>query len=199
MASEESKQSILQAAKSIFSKKGYSGTSIRDIASLAKVNHAIIRYHFGNKEGLWLSVVNDLLMEGMVMRKDHPFDPDFTDKTSILQSIRDFIRIRVAYFSEKPELIKLIYLINLEGGERFEKMDMLVRQAYWGTQEIVNTMIDTGLIKKINFTDLYFMLPALMGGRFINPNFDVDLGGNKIDLDKVIDSQTDLIMQFITK
>jgi len=199
MAGEDSKLAILNAAKSIFSRKGYTGTSIRDIANLASVNHAIIRYHYGNKEGLWIAVVSDLIQEGVNLRLQYPFTPDTTDRASLIKSIREFTRIRIAHFSAKPELVKLIFLINLEGGERFERMDSLLRQAYAGTQEIVGKMITTGVLKDINFNDLYFMLPSLMGGRFIHPNFDVDDKGNKIDIEEVIDGHTDLVMQFIIK
>jgi|GEM_PF-2714587 len=199
MAGEESKVAILSAAKSIFSSRGFTGTSIRDIANLAKVNHAIIRYHFGSKEGLWLAVMMDLITEGTNLRKNHPFDPDMKDRASIIRSIRDFLRVRVAHYSKKPEFIKMIYLINLEGGERFEQMDVLLRQAYQGTQSILKKMIATGVFKDINLTDLYFLLPALTGGRFIHPRFDQDLDGNKMDIEEVIDSHTDLIMQFIIK
>ncbi|WP_066063463.1 forespore capture DNA-binding protein RefZ [Neobacillus soli] len=46
------KEAIVKAAIVLFNSNGYSGTSIRDIASLAKVNTATIAYHFGNKPGL---------------------------------------------------------------------------------------------------------------------------------------------------
>ncbi|WP_312469985.1 forespore capture DNA-binding protein RefZ [Neobacillus sp.] len=46
------KEAIVKAAISLFHANGYSGTSIRDIASLAKVNTATIAYHFNNKTGL---------------------------------------------------------------------------------------------------------------------------------------------------
>lgn len=49
---KDSKEEIVKAAVSLFNSNGYSGTSIRDIASLAKVNSATIAYHFENKLGL---------------------------------------------------------------------------------------------------------------------------------------------------
>ncbi|MED4203054.1 forespore capture DNA-binding protein RefZ [Neobacillus mesonae] len=49
---KNSKDAIVRAAILLFNSKGYSGTSIRDIASLAKVNTAAIAYHFDNKAGL---------------------------------------------------------------------------------------------------------------------------------------------------
>ncbi|ETI66363.1 forespore capture DNA-binding protein RefZ [Neobacillus vireti] len=49
---ENAKEAIVKAAISLFNSNGYSGTSIRDIASLANVNPAAIAYHFKNKTGL---------------------------------------------------------------------------------------------------------------------------------------------------
>ncbi|NRD76126.1 forespore capture DNA-binding protein RefZ [Bacillus sp. BRMEA1] len=49
---KDSKDQILKAAILLFNSKGYDGTSIRDIASLAKVNSATIAYYFENKAGL---------------------------------------------------------------------------------------------------------------------------------------------------
>lgn len=49
---KDSKSEIVKAAIELFNSNGYSGTSIRDIAELAKVNPATIAYHFENKKGL---------------------------------------------------------------------------------------------------------------------------------------------------
>lgn len=49
---KNSKEEIVQAAIALFQTKGYSGTSIRDIANKAKVNTANISYYFQNKHGL---------------------------------------------------------------------------------------------------------------------------------------------------
>ncbi|MCM2531406.1 forespore capture DNA-binding protein RefZ [Neobacillus pocheonensis] len=49
---KNSKDAIVNAAISLFNSNGFSGTSIRDIAELAKVNTATIAYYFDNKLGL---------------------------------------------------------------------------------------------------------------------------------------------------
>lgn len=49
---KNAKDEIIRAAIILFNSKGYSGTSIRDIAKLAKVNTATIAYYFDNKAGL---------------------------------------------------------------------------------------------------------------------------------------------------
>ena len=44
------KESILKSSKELFAKKGYKGTSIRDICSDAGAAVSAIKYHFGSKE-----------------------------------------------------------------------------------------------------------------------------------------------------
>jgi TetR/AcrR family transcriptional regulator len=49
---ERTKQRILEAAIDEFSRKGYAGARVADIATLAGVNQQLISYYFGGKEGL---------------------------------------------------------------------------------------------------------------------------------------------------
>lgn len=46
-------QRILKAATSLFSRKGFAGTSVGDIAKKIKINQPLIYYYFPNKEALW--------------------------------------------------------------------------------------------------------------------------------------------------
>jgi AcrR family transcriptional regulator len=53
----DTKVRLLEAAKALFIRKGFSGVSIREIAREAKANSALISYYFGDKEGLFKSVL----------------------------------------------------------------------------------------------------------------------------------------------
>ena len=44
---------LLDIAEVLFSEHGYAMTTVRDIATRAKVNQALINYHFQNKKGLF--------------------------------------------------------------------------------------------------------------------------------------------------
>ena len=48
------RQQILQAAMGLFARRGFNGTTTREIARRARVNEAIIFRHFPSKEDLYL-------------------------------------------------------------------------------------------------------------------------------------------------
>lgn len=48
---------ILEVAEILFAEKGFDGTSIRNIAKVAKINIAMISYYFGSKERLLESLI----------------------------------------------------------------------------------------------------------------------------------------------
>lgn len=60
-SSPETRAALIDAALHCFAKYGYEATSIRLVASMAGKNASLIFYHFGNKEGLYRQVVEDLL------------------------------------------------------------------------------------------------------------------------------------------
>ncbi len=53
----DKKGHILNNALKLFCQKGFDGTSVRDIASEADVNLAMINYYFGSKEKLFQNVI----------------------------------------------------------------------------------------------------------------------------------------------
>jgi AcrR family transcriptional regulator len=54
---ETNKDKIIQTAIDLFSAKGFKGTSIRDIARAMGMSISSIYHYFGNKEGLWLAIL----------------------------------------------------------------------------------------------------------------------------------------------
>lgn len=48
---------LIEVAVGLFAARGYAGTSIRDIAQAAGSSVANVYHHFGNKEDLWLAIL----------------------------------------------------------------------------------------------------------------------------------------------
>ncbi len=57
MASEDTRERLLNAAEQLFAERGISSTTLRALTKAAKVNLAAVHYHFGSKEGLLDAVV----------------------------------------------------------------------------------------------------------------------------------------------
>lgn len=55
----ENREKIMRAARSLFSERGFEGVSIREIASAASVNIAMVSYYFGGKEGLYFECISE--------------------------------------------------------------------------------------------------------------------------------------------
>src|SRR6059058_1578092 len=49
----DKKTHIIESAMELFAEKGFEGTSIRDLATKADVNVAMVNYYFGSKEKLF--------------------------------------------------------------------------------------------------------------------------------------------------
>ena len=50
---DNTREKIIQNAKKLFAKYGFSETSMAKIATTAKINQSLIFHHFKNKSNLW--------------------------------------------------------------------------------------------------------------------------------------------------
>lgn len=55
------RDTILDEAEGLFAERGFSATSVRQIAEAADVNPAMIHYYFGNKEALLRTVLEEAI------------------------------------------------------------------------------------------------------------------------------------------
>lgn len=71
-------ESLLRAAADRFARRGYHGTTVEAIARQAGVNKALVSYHFGGKEQLYLAVRRRVLglFSGMDPAKEDPAPSD---------------------------------------------------------------------------------------------------------------------------
>lgn len=67
---DDTRDALLRAATAIFGRDGFDAASTRAIARAAGVNQALIGYHFGGKEGLYLAV-----FDAIATRMQRELDP----------------------------------------------------------------------------------------------------------------------------
>jgi AcrR family transcriptional regulator len=73
-----SKHRIIETAIDLFSTKGFKGTSIRDIARSLNMSNSNLYHYFGNKEGLWLAILehsSEAILEDLRWASEMETDP----------------------------------------------------------------------------------------------------------------------------
>jgi len=75
--SERSQDAILQAALKLFSKQGFRGTSIREIATEAGLSTGNVYHHFPDKEALFITLLDQYWQA--IASPDFPFNKALAD------------------------------------------------------------------------------------------------------------------------
>lgn len=106
---DTTKDKILAAARSLFVRHGFAGTSMGNIAKLAEINHSLIFHHFKNKETLWVSVKQCIVKEANQQTNTLP-DADLP-LVDFLNAL--FLRT-VCFYRENPDIQRMISWQRLE-------------------------------------------------------------------------------------
>jgi len=80
---------IMEAAGEIFADEGFERATIRKICSRAMVNVASVSYHFGDKEGLYLSVLRHYREKA---NREYPPDRDIDAASSPEERLMAYVR-----------------------------------------------------------------------------------------------------------
>jgi len=105
----KTRQAIIKAAKNLFVKKGFSGTSMSDIAKQAKVNQSLIHHHFGSKKSLWYAV-RDRLYDHYFNASSDFFANNSDEPELQLEAI---LTMRFDFLKQHPEVARFLSWQNL--------------------------------------------------------------------------------------
>ena len=122
---EDRRQQIIDAAKSLFSDKGFSATGLREIAEMAQVSTGNIYNYFKNKE----EIFHAMLDPEMIMKNY----PDFTALVN-----KDF----PANFNEIIAMMKTVIDENIEDYRLF--FIDLIELGGKNTNNVLQALIDLG-------------------------------------------------------
>ncbi len=101
-ARDSTRRALLEAAATIFAEKGYHEATVRQIAKLARANIAAVKYHFGDKLGLYSEVLRKT-----VLSAGHELVPTIVDQDApperILQQLIHTLVGRIVG-ADRPDL-----------------------------------------------------------------------------------------------
>lgn len=105
---DATRQRILSAAVKEFSAEGYSGARVDAICKRARANPRMIYHYFGDKDGLYVTVLEHVLSE--LRREELKLEVDHVAPLTGMMQLFNFIH---AHFGAHPELIPLLSGENL--------------------------------------------------------------------------------------
>ena len=107
----ESQEALLDSATQVFSEHGFAGARVDSIARLAKVNKAMIYYHFGSKRDLYRAVLLRLF-QGVLDEVERVGRNEADPRRRLILFYAGVARI----FSERPALPQIMLREVLSGG-----------------------------------------------------------------------------------
>jgi AcrR family transcriptional regulator len=105
---DRTREKILNAAIGEFAAKGYSGARVDAICRAARANPRMLYHHFGDKDRLYVAVLEQVV--GELRREELKLEVDHVDPVQGMMRLFDFIH---RHFGEHPELIDLLSGENL--------------------------------------------------------------------------------------
>ncbi len=117
---EQSKKAILAAATHEFCTYGFPGARVERIAQRSKANMRMLYHYFGNKEGLYMAVLEEVY--GEIRNEEQKLD---LKNMPPIEGMRKLIRFTFDFFAKRTHFIALINNENLLKGRFLKRSDRI--------------------------------------------------------------------------
>ena len=106
---------MLAAARTLFTQRGFNEVGIRALAAAADATPAMIHYYFGDKEGLYVAMLEDAIGTLLVQLRDLAVSPSSADP------IRGFLQLYIGTLARDPWIPRLLIREVLAEGAPFRE------------------------------------------------------------------------------
>jgi AcrR family transcriptional regulator len=182
MQHKDRRQDILRAAMELFAKKGFRGTTTRDLAAQADVNEAIIFRYFKTKEDLYRAILEEKMQHGRAEKDEELRRLAESGSVQFLETVG---RRMLEKHEQDTTFIRLLLFSALEGHELADMfLDSMPERDPLAAY--MQKRIDDGIFKPM---DANLAARAFVGMFFMFIQTQVIFGLNKkqsFDRDEVI-------------
>ncbi|PWA11151.1 TetR family transcriptional regulator [Pueribacillus theae] len=169
MEEQKTRQKICSAAVSLFTTKGFSGTSVREIAKKAKVNPALISYYFDGKQGLLESLMGSFF-EGYLEKLETAYK--LSDSLPLRHCLHKAIWDLLVYQQENNHLARFVYReTTLDTTLTREIMTIYLRKEKFYWQKLFDKGFKMGEFKKQAVDLTIVQLKGMIMMPFMNPQY----------------------------
>jgi len=151
---------ILEAAKQEFANHGLAGARVDRIAAKADANKRMLYYHVGNKEDLYLAVLEGAYEK--IRAEERELDLEHLEPS---EAIRRLIEFTWHYFLRNPEFLALLNAENLARAKHL-KRSTKVKSMHSPFVEMIRTVANRGVasgdfLVAVDPVQLYISIAAL--------------------------------------
>lgn len=162
--SETTKGRLIAAASDIMREEDKINITLQEVAEKSGLNSALVRYHFGNKEGLMFAVLESDIMKGLellerLLERD-TLPPD--------QQMRLHISGMVEAYARIPYLHRLIQMMTRDANE--ERVQWIATEVIHkiasGQKRILDRGVAEGLFREVDPVSFYFTVVGAAGSLY---------------------------------
>jgi TetR/AcrR family acrAB operon transcriptional repressor len=187
---EVTRNTLLDAALTVFSRQGYADTRLEDIAQAAGVTRGAIYHHFGGKVELY----NALVAERFA-RANRVWEEAIQQGGTPLQRLRRMMVRSLQYLEEDPEYRAVQELVTFKTGHVAELADGL-RKKQEGTRrllEYLTNLIEQGraageIRPEVSSHDAALAVLGLLNGVSLVWLIDPNLFSLRAQAERIVDS-----------
>ena len=157
LSAQATRDGILKAATKVFAKYGFDGGSVEKISSAAKSVDRMLYYYVGNKEGLFIAVIEDMYRQMNEAEAELDLDTE-----QPVQALKEVIAFVMNYYRHHPEFVTLLNTENLHQGRHIVKLDQAAQYsspAIDVIRRILHTGVQQGLFRQdVVARDVYLLI-----------------------------------------
>lgn len=155
-ALQEKRNRIMQAALTLFSKNGVSGTTVEQISALANVSKSNLLYYFKSKDGLYLAVITHLLDVWLT-----PLQA-FSVEQAPIETLSEYIKVKLEMSRDNPAESKLFCMEIVQGAPLLIKeLETPLKSLLDAKSAVINEWIVSGRLNPIDPIHLIFSIWAI--------------------------------------
>ncbi|GAA4055460.1 TetR/AcrR family transcriptional regulator [Actinomadura miaoliensis] len=164
---ERTRAEILEVAQREFARKGYAGARVDEMAALMRTTKRMIYYYFGNKEKLYIAVLEKAYTE--VRTAESAID---VQHLAPVEAIRTLAELTFDHHDAHQDFIKLVSIENIHHAEHLRKSEMLTNLGGPVTG-LISQILEAGrasgdFVTDADAIDVHMMISALCFFRISN-------------------------------
>jgi AcrR family transcriptional regulator len=164
---ERTRTEILEVAQREFARRGYAGARVDDMAELMRTTKRMIYYYFGDKEKLYIAVLEKAYAE--VRAAESTID---VRHLAPVEAIRTLAELTFDHHEAHPDFIKLVSIENIHQAVHLRKSEALLNLGA-PVADLISQILDAGraageFVTDADAVDVHMMISSYCFFRIAN-------------------------------